>query len=162
MTAPTDINGAALAVNDFPLLMHARVVGIEDQTGVTVRIQLPDGNEFVVTANMLESLGSSVSDLIAAAIGAAMVGFVPSTRLVSTNAPLTGGGDLSADRTLDIDDFTGDSGAGGANGAVPAPAAGDAAAGKFLKANGTWAVPPAGGGGGIPLDDVIALQALAL
>jgi hypothetical protein len=44
--------------------------------------------------------------------------------------------------------MVGDSGSGGTKGAVPAPASGDAAAGKFLKANGTWAVP-AGGGGGI-------------
>lgn len=36
--------------------------------------------------------------------------------------------------------FTGDSGAGGALGGVPAPAAGDAAANKFLKADGTWSV----------------------
>lgn len=35
--------------------------------------------------------------------------------------------------------MTGDAGAGGAKGAVPAPAAGDAAAGKYLKADGTWA-----------------------
>jgi hypothetical protein len=63
------------------------------------------------------------------------------TRRVNTTAPLTGGGDLSADRTLAISAFTGDSGAGGAKGAVPAPAVGDAAAGKFLKANGQWAVP---------------------
>ena len=35
----------------------------------------------------------------------------------------------------------GDSGAGGLAGNVPAPAAGDAAAGKFLKADRTWAVP---------------------
>lgn len=40
--------------------------------------------------------------------------------------------------------MVGDSGAGGTKGAVPAPAAGDAAAGKFLKADGTWAAP--GGG----------------
>lgn len=38
--------------------------------------------------------------------------------------------------------FTGDSGAGGAIGLVPAPAAGDAAAGKYLDADGTWTVPP--------------------
>jgi hypothetical protein len=38
----------------------------------------------------------------------------------------------------------GDSGAGGLAGNVPNPAAGDAAAGKFLKADGTWAVPTAG------------------
>lgn len=38
--------------------------------------------------------------------------------------------------------FRGDSGSGGASGIVPAPAAGDAAAGKVLKADGTWYVPP--------------------
>lgn len=38
--------------------------------------------------------------------------------------------------------MTGDSGSGGASGLVPAPAAGDAAAGKLLKADGTWFVPP--------------------
>jgi len=35
--------------------------------------------------------------------------------------------------------MAGDSGSGGRRGAVPAPGAGDAAAGKFLKADGTWA-----------------------
>lgn len=43
--------------------------------------------------------------------------------------------------------FTGDSGSGGLSGVVPAPAAGDAAAGAFLKASGAWAVPSGGGGG---------------
>lgn len=43
--------------------------------------------------------------------------------------------------------FIGDSGAGGTTGLVPAPAAGDAAASKFLKADGTWAVGGGGGGG---------------
>jgi len=41
--------------------------------------------------------------------------------------------------------MTGDSGSGGASGAVPAPAAGDAAGGKFLKADGTWSLPPDNG-----------------
>jgi len=41
----------------------------------------------------------------------------------------------------------GDTGAGGAAGLAPAPAAGDAAAGKYLKADGTWAVPPGGATG---------------
>lgn len=35
--------------------------------------------------------------------------------------------------------FTGDSGSGGTKGVVPAPSAGDAAANKFLKSDGTWA-----------------------
>lgn len=37
--------------------------------------------------------------------------------------------------------MVGDSGSGGTKGLVPAPGAGDAAAGKFLKADGTFAVP---------------------
>ena len=37
--------------------------------------------------------------------------------------------------------FVGDTGAGGLAGFVPAPASGDAAAGKYLDADGTWTVP---------------------
>lgn len=48
--------------------------------------------------------------------------------------------------TADLIAFTGDSGSGGVKGLVPAPSAGDAAASKYLKADGTWAT--AGGGGG--------------
>jgi hypothetical protein len=39
--------------------------------------------------------------------------------------------------------MAGDAGSGGAGGNVPAPQPGDAAAGKFLKADGTWSAPPA-------------------
>ena len=47
-------------------------------------------------------------------------------------------------------DFTGDTGTGGEHGLVPAPASGDAAANKFLNANGQWAVPPSAAGVDIP------------
>lgn len=40
--------------------------------------------------------------------------------------------------TAILDAMTGDSGAGGVKGLVPAPAAGDTAANKFLKASGAW------------------------
>jgi len=43
--------------------------------------------------------------------------------------------------------FYGDAGAGGRVGLVPAPAAGDAAAGKFLDASGGWSIPSGTGGG---------------
>ena len=49
------------------------------------------------------------------------------------------------DGTDDVADLVGDSGAGGTHGLVPAPGAGDAAAGKFLKADGTWVVAASGG-----------------
>lgn len=47
--------------------------------------------------------------------------------------------------TAMLNALVGDSGSGGTKGLVPAPASGDAAAGKFLKADSTWAVPPTGG-----------------
>lgn len=49
--------------------------------------------------------------------------------------------DLTAtEATAMLDAVVGDSGSGGTKGLVPAPASGDAAAGKYLKADGTWAV----------------------
>lgn len=54
--------------------------------------------------------------------------------------------DLTATQaTAILDNLVGDSGAGGTKGLAPAPAAGDAAAGKFLKADGTWTAPATGG-----------------
>ena len=50
------------------------------------------------------------------------------------------------DGTDDVADLVGDSGSGGTHGLVPAPAAGDAAANKFLKADASWAIPAGGGG----------------
>lgn len=50
--------------------------------------------------------------------------------------------------TADLIAVVGDSGAGGTKGLVPAPAAGDAAASKYLKADGTWATVSGGGGSG--------------
>lgn len=48
--------------------------------------------------------------------------------------------DLTATQaTALLNNVVGDSGSGGTKGLVPAPSAGDAAAGKFLKADGTWA-----------------------
>ena len=61
----------------------------------------------------------------------------------STGAPA----DLTATQmTAELNAVVGDSGAGGTKGLVPAPASGDTAANKFLKANGTWATTPGGDG----------------
>lgn len=55
--------------------------------------------------------------------------------------------DLTATQaTALLNAVVGDSGSGGTKGLVPAPSAGDAAAGKFLKADGTFAVPSGSSG----------------
>ena len=57
--------------------------------------------------------------------------------------------DLTATQaTALLNAFVGDSGSGGTKGLVPAPSSGDAAANKFLKADGTWATVSAASGGG--------------
>ena len=61
-------------------------------------------------------------------------------RLSDARTP-TAHGASHTNGTDNVADMVGDSGAGGVHGLVPAPAAGDAAAGKFLKANGAWAAP---------------------
>jgi hypothetical protein len=60
---------------------------------------------------------------------------VPTSRLINTTAPLAGGGDLTADRTLSVATF-----GAGASGVVPASGGGTS---NFLRADGTWTAPTA-------------------
>jgi hypothetical protein len=54
--------------------------------------------------------------------------------------------DLSVSQvTAMLNNFVGDSGSGGTKGLVPAPASGDAALDKYLKADGTWTTPAGAG-----------------
>ena len=64
---------------------------------------------------------------------------VPTSRAISTSAPLSGGGDLSADRTIEVADFIA-SGAIHARGTVPDPGAVPGTS-KFLREDATWAAP---------------------
>lgn len=59
-----------------------------------------------------------------------------------------------------LNPFVGDMGAGGQTGLVPAPPAGSAAGGDFLKADGSWAVP-SGTGGGVTSVGTIDSQSIA-
>jgi hypothetical protein len=59
-----------------------------------------------------------------------------------------------------LPELVGDSGSGGTAGIVPAPGVGDAAAGKYLAADGTWATPAGSGnvaGPGTSTDNALAL-----
>ena len=98
----------------------------------------PDGPDVpeVVTGQLITSAwGSDVADDLAelhADIAALSVGggSVPAIRSINTTVPLSGGGDLSADRTLAVADFTTST-----RGTVPASGGGTA---FFLRADGDW------------------------
>lgn len=79
-----------------------------------------------------------------AVLGKKLTGFVASAGTVVASDSI-----LQAFQKLagSLVNFVGDTGSGGVRGLVPAPAAGDGAAHKFLRADGTWAVPAGGGGG---------------
>ena len=82
---------------------------------------------------------------------AVLAAYALAARTISTTAPLAGGGDLSADRTLTVATF-----GAAASGVVPASGGGTT---NFLRADATWAAPPGGGGGG-SVDDMLALGCL--
>jgi hypothetical protein len=71
--------------------------------------------------------------------------YVPTTRQILAGTGLTGGGDLSADRTLS-GVAMGASGTGHAMGMVPDPGA-TLGATRYLREDATWAVPAGAGGG---------------
>ena len=125
---------------------------------------------------VIENFGANTSDYSLRVLGGqtSLAGTVSLGTLASVAAwpvtpaaqvlagPATGSAAAATFRVLantDIPAFTGDSGSGGTTGGVPAPGAGDAAAGKFLSAAGTWSVPSGGGGGSVAWSSITSAAA---
>ena len=110
------------------------------------------GNGSNVAASVAMSGDVTINNSGVTAIGSnkvtnAMLAQVATARFKGRTTSGTGNvEDLTGTQaTALLDNFVGDSGSGGTKGLVPAPAAGDAAAEKFLKADGTWTAPPGAG-----------------
>lgn len=87
-------------------------------------------------------IGTYVATALTASQVTTALGYIPlASRTINTTAPLNGGGALTGDLTLTIDQFT-----GSGPGSVPLSPGGTTA---FLRADGQWAVPPGGMGGGV-------------
>ena len=107
----------------------------------------PSGSGTVTSVGLTMPAVFSVAGSPVTTSGTLAVTLATQTANTVWAGPTSGGAATPTFRALVANDYVtmvGDSGAGGTKGAVPAPAAGDAAAGKFLKADGTWAAP--GGG----------------
>ncbi len=120
----------------------------------------PIGSTAVTSGNLLQANGSSwISQAMSgdatingsgqltvaanAVTNAKAAQMAPNTIKGNNSGVTSNSLDLTATQTTAmLNPFVGDTGGGGTKGLVPAPAAGDAAAGKFVKADGTFAVPP--------------------
>lgn len=115
-----------------------------------VRVGSPvTAGSFVVgTAYFILSIGTTDFTLIGAASNTVGIGFVATGAGSGTGTAGATSNVRSTTQTVanTASTMVGDSGSGGTKGLVPAPGSGDAAAGKFLKADATWATPTGGGG----------------
>lgn len=152
----------AIAFDQTGKVAAAYMGGINPQTGTTYALAAADLGKLVTFTNAA-SIAVSIAQATTAGFGkgawwavkclaasAGSVTITPTTSTIDGAASLVVRPGFSAIIYSDGANYfsigippamVGDSGAGGRTGLAPAPAAGDAAAGKFLKADGTYEVP---------------------
>lgn len=117
--------------------------GTATPTALTV---LPTGCMPALTGDVTNSAGALATTIANDAVSNAKIANMANATIKGRTTAGTGDPeDMTATQTTALlNNVVGDSGSGGTKGLVPAPAAGDAAAGKYLKSDGTWTAPPAG------------------
>ena len=134
------------AKNDAGTVNH----GIQSRTATAnnwIRSIADDGSTTISQPAFTDLSGSATTAQLGTntATNAVLAQMAAHTFKGNNTAGASGPLDLTAPQlTAEMDTLVGDSGSGGTKGLVPAPAAGDAAANKFLKANATWAVAGSG------------------
>lgn len=143
-----DLVKTTLAVGDALFYTHGsgwKSVDADgnDKTNASGGGGISDGDKGDVTVSSSGTVWTIDNDAIS---NAKLANMATATIKGRTTAGTGDPEDLTATQaTALLNAMVGDSGSGGTKGLVPAPAAGDAAAGKFLKADGTWAAPSGSG-----------------
>lgn len=128
-------------------------------------LQLDDASEWILIATtptwmQVTGAGALANDSITNALLANMA-----QATIKGRAAGAGTGDptdlTATQATAILNAVVGDSGAGGTKGLVPAPGAGDAAAGKYLDAAGLFSVPPGTGLTTEQVQDVVGAMVVA-
>jgi hypothetical protein len=154
-TTPTGSGFTHITSGAQDVAARAVDVSSADVTGTLAAARMP-----ALTGDVTSSAGAVATTIASGVVSNAKLATMAThtfkgNNTGSTAAPL----DLTATQlTAEMNAVVGDAGSGGTKGLVPAPSAGDAAAGKFLKADGTFAVP--GGGGDMVLASVQVVTAL--
>lgn len=147
MAAPEATEKFINWITGLPMALFDATGSIFNGSGPTSSIGLvPDPGATPGTTRFLREDGTFAAPpgISPGTVTNAMLADVPSPSFKGRITALTGSPeDLTiTEATSMLNAFTGDSGAGGVKGLVPAPAAGDAAANKFLNADGTFKATP--------------------
>jgi hypothetical protein len=115
---------------------------VNSNVGTFTKLTVNGKGQVTAAANIVAGDVPNITESQVTGLTGDLAAKAPAARSIATSAPLTGGGDLSADRTLGVNDFVA-SGASHARGTVPDPGA-SAGSTRFLREDATWAAPPSG------------------
>lgn len=144
LTNPVISSTATANINQLAVFTGTGIQVTPTTTLPTVALPAMTGGDVTSTA------GSTILTVVANSITNAKLAQMPISTIKGNNTGSTANPiDLNTTQvTAMLNTVVGDSGTGGTKGLVPAPASGDTASGKFLKADGTWSVPSTSNTGG--------------